>query len=72
MAIVPIESSKLPAHGSPQDRGSADRYYDRPYTPHWYPEGTYKCDPITEELMSDDQIAEYKYGWDNEEFRKDY
>ena len=27
-------------HGSPTDRGSADRYYGRPYDPHWYPEGT--------------------------------
>jgi len=37
MAIIPIGSEKLPKHGSPQDRGSADRYYGRPYDPHFYP-----------------------------------
>ena len=72
MAIVTIESPILPKHGSPQDRGSADRYYGRSFCPHWYPNGTGKGTKITEELMSDEQIAEYKYGYDNEEDRKDW
>jgi hypothetical protein len=72
MTIVPIESKNIPKHGSPQDRGSADRYYGRPYEPHWYPEGTGKGTRITEELMSNEQIEEYKYGWENEEDRKDW
>ena len=59
-------------HGSPQDRGSADRYYGRKYEPHWYPNGTGKGTRIPEELMSDDQIAEYKYGYQMEEDRKDW
>ena len=42
MAIVRIDSNKLPVHGSPQDRGSADRYYHRPFDPHWWPQGTGK------------------------------
>ena len=29
-------------NGSPRDRGSADRYYGRPYDPHYYPYGTGK------------------------------
>ena len=72
MAIIPIDSDKLPKHGSPQDRGSADRYYGRPYAPHWYPDGTYKCTPIPQELMTNEQIEEYKYGYENEEDRKDW
>ena len=67
-----IAYSNLPEHGSPQDRGSADRYYGRPYKPHWYPAGTYKGDCITEEDMTPAQIEEYRYGWENEEDRKDW
>ena len=59
-------------HGSPQDRGSADSYYGRRYEPHWYPNGTGKGVRITEELMTDNQIAEYKYGYQKEEDRKDW
>jgi hypothetical protein len=69
MAIV-LEKDGLPVHGSPQDRGSADRYYGRPYSPHWYPHGTYKGERITEELMTNEQIEEYKFGFDNEDDRK--
>lgn len=59
-------------HGSPQDRGSADRYYGRAYEPHWYPNGTGKGPRIPEELMTGDQIAEYAYGYENEKDRKDW
>ena len=31
-----IFTDELPRHGSPQDRGSADAYYQRPYEPHYY------------------------------------
>ena len=62
----------FPEHGSPQDRGSADRYYGRSYKPHWYPNGTYKGDAITENEMTESQIAEYRYGFENEEDRKDW
>ena len=30
-----------PKHGGPLDRGSADRYYGRPFDPHFWQEGTY-------------------------------
>ena len=72
MAIVLKSSDKLPVHGSPQDRGSADRYYQRSYAPHYWPEGTGKGTSIPEELMSKSQIEEYHYGWMNEEDRKDW
>ena len=42
-------SYELPEHGSPEDRGSADRYYRRSFNPHWYPYGTGNGEKITEE-----------------------
>lgn len=72
MAIVRIDSDKLPDHGSPQDRGSADRYYMRPYDPHWWPEGTGHGERVEMAQMDSDQIVEYTYGFNNEEDRKDW
>jgi hypothetical protein len=54
-------------HGSPYDRGSADSYYQRGPCPHWYPEGTYKGERVTEERMTADQIAEYHLGFTHNE-----
>ena len=59
-------------HGSPKDRGSADRYYDRRYEPHYYPSGTGKGIRIIEVLMTKEQVTAYKDGWDNEEDRKEW
>ena len=69
---MPIEHEEIPEHGSPQDRGSADKYYGRPYDPHWYPGGTYNGRRITQINMTADEIAEYKYGYDNETDEKDW
>ena len=70
--IIPKDSSKIPVHGSPQDRGSADRYYGRKFSPHWYPEGTGFGRRIEMDEMTSDQIYQYQYGWDHEEDRKDW
>jgi hypothetical protein len=59
-------------HGSPRDRGSADRYYGRRYEPHYYPSGTGKGIRIIEVLMTKEQVTAYKDGWDNEEDRKEW
>jgi hypothetical protein len=59
-------------HGSPKDRGSADRYYGRRYEPHYYPSGTGKGIRIIEVLMTKEQVTAYKDGWDNEEDRKEW
>jgi hypothetical protein len=67
-----IRYDVLPMHGSPQDRGSADRYYGRPYSPHFWPEGTSHGTMVRSFEMSDTEIAAYKYGWDNEDDRKDW
>lgn len=72
MSIVRIESNELPIHGSPQDRGSADRYYGRDFDPHWWPNGTGKGDRVEMACMSAEEITEYTYGYNNEEDRKDW
>ena len=55
------------SHGSPHDRGGADSYYGRSYSPHYWPNGTghgYKVVDLTEE-----QLKEYNDGWkENEDF----
>lgn len=70
--IVPVESAKLPRHGSPQDRGSADRYYGRQYDPHYYVGGSYMSDRVEKADMTEGEIAAYNYGWENEKDRKDW
>lgn len=68
-----ISKNKLSRkHGSPYDRGSADRYYQRAYDPHFYPEGTGKGLRVTAELMHEDELKEYALGYWEEEDRKDY
>jgi len=60
-------------HGSLFDRGSADSYYGRRFQPHWYPDGTYKCGPVTS--LTGEEVAEYEAGWfQNEKFgdKKDW
>jgi monoamine oxidase len=60
-------------HGSLWDRGSADSYYGRMPEPHWYPEGTYNGEKITDLTVK--EIMEYYAGYeDNEKFgdKKDW
>ena len=54
------------------DRGSADRYYGRPYNPHWYPEGTGKGSRIELRDMTVEEIVDYTKGFNEEEDRKDW
>jgi len=61
-----------PRHGSPQDRGSMDRYYGRAFDPHYYVGDTLISSAVSEENMTDAEIREYTYGWDNENDRKDW
>lgn len=54
-------------HGSLFDRGASDSYYNRPPSPHWFPEGSYRGPKITE--LTSDEIAKYMEGYEyNEKF----
>lgn len=59
-------------HGSPMDRGSADRYYGRPFDPHYWPEGSYIGERVEMADMTVDQINKYTYGYNNETDRKEW
>lgn len=50
-------------HGSPFDRGSADYYYHRPCSPHYWPDGTGHGEKVEKADMTAEQIAEYVAGY---------
>jgi hypothetical protein len=60
----------IPRHGSPQDRGSADAYYGRAYSPHYYVGASMQSERVEKDNMTVGEIAAYKYGYDNEDDRK--
>lgn len=62
----------LVSHGSPRDRGRADRYYGRGRYPHWCPNGTGYPPTVYENEMTPEQIAEYNKGYNEEDDRKDW
>jgi len=51
-------------HGGLHDRGSADAYYHRTFSPHWYPLGTGKGDRIVN--LTEEEIAECRAGYDEQ------
>ena len=54
-------------HGSLFDRGSADSYYNRPRSPHWWPEGTGRGKQVVD--LTEAEVAEYMSGYEhNEQF----
>ena len=62
-----IRSAKM-EHGSPYDRGSADSYYNRPKTPHYYKNSQeLNQERIEESDMSDEEIKEYYQGYEDNE-----
>lgn len=67
-----IQKDTIPRHGSPQDRGGADAYYGRGYRPHYFVGDTYDSEIVEKDRMTPDEIEAYKYGYDNQEDRKEY
>ena len=57
-------------HGSPHDRGGADKYYGRSFNPHKYPNGTYNGDPVTN--LNAEEIEAYKRGYNSQTSLKDW
>jgi hypothetical protein len=55
------------SHGSPFDRGSADSYYGRFASPHWYPKGTGRAPRIEGQAMTQDEIKAYYAGYEHNE-----
>ena len=61
-----------PKHGSPEDRGAADRYYGRMFNPHWEDHSGRRYTRIDAQDMSRAEIAAYTHGFNNEEGQKDW
>ena len=54
-------------HGGPYDRGSADSYYQRGPRPHYFKHDTYHSEEVLEENMTEQEIAEYMQGYNDNE-----
>ena len=59
-------------YGSPYDRGSTDRYYGREYQPHMIDFFKGHGVRIKEDELSQEQLDEYKLGWNQTDDRKDW
>ena len=64
---MPADNSDRYRHGGPYDRGSADKYYKRPASPHYFTEATYSSTRVEEENMTRRQIADYNMGYNTGE-----
>ena len=65
---IEFRGEEFPAfHGSPFDRGSADSWYSRPQSPHWYPQGSYKGERIEPPNMTLAEMRAYYAGYEYNE-----
>ena len=56
-------------HGGPWDRGSADSWYSRKPTPHYYVGDTYDSELVVKDNMTEEEITAYFAGYEyNEQF----
>ena len=65
-------ASSAMKHGSPEDRGSADAYYQRRRAPHFYIGKSITGIYVPMSEMTQAQINSYNLGYDNEDDKKDY
>jgi len=54
-------------HGGPFDRGSADSYYGRTYSPHYYLGATYTSARVELADMTVEEIVAYTAGYNENE-----
>jgi hypothetical protein len=57
-------------HGGPYDRGSADAYYHRTPSPHYYVGATYSSEKVTD--LTSEEVAAYMAGYDECTDRKEW
>ena len=57
-------------HGGPYDRGSADKYYGRPFDPHYFEGDSYFSPKVTN--LTPDQVMAYKAGYNEETDQKEW
>ena len=59
-------------HGGPWDRGSADAYYSRPYSPHYFKGDTYNSEKVEAASMTKEEIAAYEDGYQYDQDTKEW
>lgn len=64
--------SNFKRHGGAYDRGSADRYYGRPFNPHYFKGDSYSSERVEEKDMTFEELRAYKAGFDEETDRKNW
>jgi hypothetical protein len=72
LGITPVYDQR---HGGPWDRGSADSYYWRTSSPHYYQAGTGTSKRIEKADMTAEEIVAYHAGYEHNELygdKKDY
>lgn len=57
--------AKFNYHGGPFDRGAADSWYQRPRSPHKYPNGTGNGPEVTD--LTPEEVEAYHAGYDDNE-----
>lgn len=67
METVDINVGYDTRHGGPWDRGSADSYYDRGYSPHYFKGDTYNSPRVDLADMTAEEITAYTAGYNNNE-----
>lgn len=67
-----VDSAMKTEHGSPQDRGSADAYYQSLRDPHYWQGPPLGGIRVPASMMTQAQIASYNQAYDHEDDRKDY
>jgi len=72
MNIIFSEREIFTRHGGAYDRGSADKYYGRIASPHYFTGDTYNSTKIEKVDMSDEEIAAYMDGYNEQTDRKDW
>ena len=71
-AIDSVVTKSLPEHGSPEDRGSADAYYQSPRDPHYWQGPPLAGIRVPASMMTQAQIDSYNTAYFDEKDRKDY
>tara|TARA_R100000687_G_scaffold77480_1_gene70066 strand:+ start:1032 stop:1349 length:318 start_codon:yes stop_codon:yes gene_type:complete len=56
-------TNKQDRHGSPKDRGQADYYYGRLWSPHYYKGDSYTSELVQLKEMTAEEIKQYTEGY---------
>ena len=53
-------------HGSPKDRGQADYYYGRLWSPHYYKGDSFSSELVEHKEMTEEEVNQYTEGYQDQ------